>query len=124
MAPDRTGAVEALLEATMDAHGTFEEKHLKGAHDKKWAQWYAEYVVKHGMCNVVGNALTTDQLANFLAATKDEFELLEPTPTEPWATYTARRITTELSPRHHHSEARKAPKTVEGETDVTTPSYG
>ena len=96
MAADRTGAIRALLESAIGAHGRFVEKHLHGAYDKKWAHWYAEYVVKHGMCNVVGHPLTTEQIEEFLADTYGEFERIDPNLAEPWATYTARRITSEL----------------------------
>lgn len=94
MAADRIGAVRALLEATRQAHGAFEQTELQGVHDKKWAHWYAEYAVKHGMCNVVGHSLTTDQIERFFAESNGDFERVDPA--EPWATYTARRITSEL----------------------------
>ncbi len=96
MAADRTGAVRALLESTIQAHSEFEERHLHGAYDKRWAHWFAEYVVKHGMCNVVGHSLTTEEIEEFLADSAGEFERIDPHPAEPWATYTARRITAEL----------------------------
>lgn len=96
MVAARTEAVTTLLEKTVEAHEEFEEKHLHGSYDKKWAHWYAEYVIKHGMCNVIGQSLTTEQIERFLADSADEFEGIDPALPEPWATYTARKITTEL----------------------------
>jgi hypothetical protein len=45
---------------------------------------------------VLGQAVTTDQLAEFLATSFTDFKENERNPTEDWAGYTARRITTEL----------------------------
>ena len=96
MEPDRTEAVNALLVETMEAHGRFEETELNGVYDQEWPRWYAAYAVEHGIGALVGHAVTTDQLAQFLARSNGEFEQTEPRPDEPWAAYTARRITAEL----------------------------
>ena len=96
MQPDRTEAVNALLVETMEAHGRFEETELNGVYDQDWPRWYAAYAVEHGIGALVGHAVTTDQLAQFLASSNGEFEHTEPRPDEPWAAYTARRITAEL----------------------------
>ena len=90
------GAVNALLVETMEAHGTFEETELNGVYDQEWARWYAAYAVEHGIGALVGKPITTDQLAQFLASSNAEFERAEPTPSEPWAAYTARRVVDEL----------------------------
>ena len=96
MASDRIEAVNALLVETMEAHGAYEESELNGVYDQDWPRWYAAYAVEHGIGLVVGHDVTTDQLAQFLASTNGEFEKTDPQPSEPWATYTARRITAEL----------------------------
>ena len=96
MEPDRTEAVNALLVETMEAHGRFEETELNGVYDQEWPRWYAVYAVEHGIGALVGHAVTTDQLAQFLASSNGEFEQTEPRPDEPWAAYTARRVTAEL----------------------------
>jgi hypothetical protein len=96
MADDRNEAVRALLSQAEEAHGVFESTELKGVHDENWPHWYAAYVVEHGLGDLVGHELTADRLAQFLAPSFDEFKSAEPKPTEPWATYTARRIVAEL----------------------------
>ena len=88
--------VVALLFEAEKAHGEFEQAELKGVYDKDWPRWYAAYAVAHGIGALVGHAITVDQLAEFLASSNVELEQTEPELREPWAIYTARRITAEL----------------------------
>jgi hypothetical protein len=96
MTTDRVAALTELLTETEAAHGAFETTELNGVYDQEWPRWYAEYAIEHGIAAVVGHALTTDQLAEFLASSWDGFERAEPKPRDPWAAYTARRIAAEL----------------------------
>jgi hypothetical protein len=96
MAGDRTVAVDALLVQAAAAHGVFETTELDGVYDQGWPRWYATYAVEHGMGALVGHPVTIDRLAEFLATSNVEYEQTAPEPREPWATYTARRITAEL----------------------------
>ena len=96
MPDDRTTAVEALLVQTAQAHGVFEESELQGVYDQEWPRWYATYAVQHGMGPLIGGGITIDRLAEFLATSNVEFEKTAPELREPWATYTARRISVEL----------------------------
>ena len=96
MAADRVEAVSALLVETMEAHGKFEETELNGVYDQEWARWYAAYAVEHELGNLVGHAVTTDQLAQFLASSNVEFAQAAPKTAESWANYTARRLAAEL----------------------------
>jgi hypothetical protein len=96
MPDDRTTAVEALLVQTAQAHGVFEESELQGVYDQEWPRWYATYAVEHGMGALIGGGITIDRLAEFLATSNVEFEKTAPELREPWATYTARRISVEL----------------------------
>jgi hypothetical protein len=96
MAANRIEAIEALLVETKEAHGAFEQTELAGVYDQDWARWYAAYAIEHGIGALVGQAVTADELAQFLASSNVEFERTEPKPSEPWATYTARRIAAEL----------------------------
>jgi hypothetical protein len=93
---DRFEAVNALLVQAEEAHGAFETTELKGVYDEEWPRWYAAYAIEHGIGALLGHAVTTDQLAQFLARTSFELKQTEPVPSEPWAAYTARRITAEL----------------------------
>jgi len=96
MADDRTEALTALLDESEAAHGAYETTELNGVYDQEWARWYAAYAVEHGIDELVGHEVTTDELAKFLADSYLEFERADPKPDEPWAAYTARRITAVL----------------------------
>lgn len=96
MNDERMEAIEALLVQAGEAHGIFEQTELKGVYDQDWPRWYAAYVVEHGIGALVGHAVTTEQLAAFLASSNVDLELIEPELREPWAAYAARRITAEL----------------------------
>ena len=91
-----TEAIDALLVQAATAHGVFEETELQGVYDQAWPRWYATYAVEHGLGPLVGHRVTVDRLAEFLASSNVEYEKTEPELREPWATYTARRISAEL----------------------------
>ena len=94
MAADRTEAITGLLVRTSEAHGQYETTELNGVYDQEWARWYAHYAVEHGMGDLLGHAVTSDELAQFLARSNVEFEQAKPE--ETWAAYTAHRISQEL----------------------------
>ena len=96
MAAERTDAIRALLEEAKQAHGVYETTELNGVYDEDWPQWYAAYVVDHGLGALVGHPVTAEDLTAYLGRTNVEFEAIQPRPTEPWAAYTARRIAAEL----------------------------
>lgn len=89
-------AVDALLVRTAAAHGVFEETELQGVYDQDWPRWYAAYAVEHGIGTLVGHPVAADRLAEFLSTCNVEYEKTDPQLREPWATYTARRIASEL----------------------------
>ena len=93
---NRTEALASLLTEAEAAHGVYETTELDGVYDQAWPSWYAAYAVEHGIGDVLGQAVTTDQLAEFLATSFTDFKENEPKPSEAWAGYTARRLTTEL----------------------------
>ena len=96
MEDDRVEAVNRLLAQTEQAHGRYEATELKGVYDEAWPRWYAEYAVENGIGKLLGHDVTTDQLARFLERSYADFEQIVPGSSEPWATYTARRIAAEL----------------------------
>jgi hypothetical protein len=96
MTSDRKEAVTELLRATEAAHGVFETTELNGVYDKEWPRWYAAYAVEHGIGQMVGHAVTVDQLGQFLETSFKEFENADPKPSDPWAAYIAGRIVAEL----------------------------
>ena len=96
MEGDRTTALSALLIQTGEAHGRYEETELQGVYDREWPAWYAAYAVEHGIGDVLGDAVTTERLAEFLERTNLDLERIQPELREPWAAYTARRIASEF----------------------------
>ena len=93
---ERVDQINALLVRTGEAHGRYEETELNGVYDQEWPRWYAAYAVEHGIGEVLGHPVTTDQLAAFLESSNRDLERIEAELREPWATYTARRIAAEL----------------------------
>lgn len=86
----------ALLVATSQAHGRFEESELGGVYDEEWTAWYADHAVEHGLGDLLGHPVTAERLGEFLAATFEEFQRIDPEPAGGWAAYTCARIVTEL----------------------------
>ena len=93
---ERVDQIDALLVQAGEAHGRYEETELNGVYDQEWPRWYAAYAVEHGIGDVLGHPVTTDRLAAFLASSNVDLEQIEAEIREPWATYTARRIASEL----------------------------
>lgn len=91
-ASDRVAAIAALLGEAEAAHGVYETTVLNGIYDQDWPRWYAGYAVEHGIGALVGRGIGVDELTAFLASTFDEFKATEPKSTDPWATWTARRL--------------------------------
>jgi len=96
MTEDRVASVEALFVRAQEAHHEFEATELNGVYDDEWPRWYAEYAVENGLGRLVGHAIASDRLGQFLADSYAEFEVAEPKPSEPWPAYIAGRIAAEL----------------------------
>lgn len=96
MEADRSVAVATLLRHAEGAHAIYEADALDGVYDEAWPRWYATYAVEHGLADILGHDVTTDELAKLLADTYADFASADPKPAEPWAEYTATRIAAEL----------------------------
>lgn len=96
MTEDRTEGILALLVQAKQAHGVYETTELNGVYDEEWPRWYASYAVDHGMGELVGHPVTTEELTEFLTRSNTEFEQADPRPAEPWADHVAARIAAEL----------------------------
>jgi hypothetical protein len=96
IARERFDRINVLLVETGEAHGRYEAAELGGVYDQAWPRWYAAYAVEHGIGDLIGHPVTTDELAAFLRSSNLDLERIEPELREPWATYTARRIAAEL----------------------------
>ena len=96
MTTDRIAALEALLAETEAAHGAYETTELNGVYDQEWPRWYAAYAVEHGIGEIVGHSVRVDDLAARLTASWSELRRTDPKPSEPWTTFIARRLASEL----------------------------
>jgi hypothetical protein len=96
MTTDRIAALEALLAETEAAHGAYETTELNGVYDQEWPRWYAAYAVEHGIGELVGHAVSSDDLAEFLTMSWSELQQADPRPSDPWTTSLAHRIAAEL----------------------------
>ena len=96
MTTDRIAALEALLAETEAAHGAYETTELNGTYDQEWPRWYAAYAVEHGIGELVGHAVSSDDLAEFLTMSWSELQQADPPLSEPWTTSLAHRIAAEL----------------------------
>lgn len=64
--------VEHLLLCTFDAHTHYRQQVLHGETDLKWAEWYAEYLIGHGLDNLIGDRLEVEQIASFFEGIEKE----------------------------------------------------
>jgi hypothetical protein len=62
-----------LLTEASAAHNEFEQRELNGVYDQEWPVWYAEYLVKHGIGERLGEAITAEKLARLLAQYDKEY---------------------------------------------------
>lgn len=96
MDADRAETIEALLIRAEDAHGRYEAEQLHGVYDQEWPRWYAEFIVDHGGADVLAPGTDAAALGAFLGRAFADFEQLSVEPAEPWHSYVARRLATEL----------------------------
>lgn len=91
---ERISEMRELLVRAKKAHYTYEKKVLKGKHDEDWPDWYADYLIGHGLDNIVGDKLEAEMLSRFLLQTALE-KLSQPNRLT-WAEFTARKFVTAL----------------------------
>ena len=97
MPSDPVEEIAALLERTEEAHGAYETSELNGVYDDAWPRWYAAFALDHGLAELLGHPITSEEVAAFLAASFAAFEARpEATSDEPWAAYVARHMADEL----------------------------
>jgi hypothetical protein len=97
MRTDTEREIAALLSRTGTAHGAYEESVLGGIYDQNWADWYAAYLLEHGLPRFLGSGEqpTVDLLSRFLTASDEAYRREQP-PTD-WPTFYARRIVSQLT---------------------------
>jgi hypothetical protein len=96
MVDNRIHAIEALLERAESAHGDYERTELNGVYDEQWPAWYATYAVEHGLGEIIGRDLLATEVGDYLTRAWETFRTGDPKPSEPWSSWTARRIDADL----------------------------
>ncbi|HEU5102883.1 MAG TPA: hypothetical protein VFU22_27865 [Roseiflexaceae bacterium] len=63
---DTQHAVAALLSQASSAHGVYETNELNGVYDQNWPDWYAAYLVEHGLGDLLATPIAVEQLRELL----------------------------------------------------------
>ena len=95
MGLDHRADLQSLLDDAKAAHGVYEAVELGGVYDRQWPRWYADYLVDHGIAELLGRQLEVNELAGALEASW-QAQTDDGVPAEEWATYTARWLASEL----------------------------
>lgn len=89
-----TTKVADLLVEAGTAHGRYEEECLGGKRDEEWPRWYAAYMRRNGLPELLdtlpGETLVLGYLDDFLARADAMYRLDRPA--ENWPTYYARYL--------------------------------
>jgi hypothetical protein len=90
MSANQVVQIAKLLSEAGSAHHHFEQTVLKGVYDQEWPAWYADYVIQHGLGELLASPVTVEQLSRFLA---ENYELYKKENSKlGWADYTAQQI--------------------------------
>lgn len=82
--------IATLLTQAGAAHHEYEQTQLKGRTDAAWAEWYAQFLVDHGVQDIVGTPVTPRQLSQGLTQATESHKKEQSGLA--WAEYTAARI--------------------------------
>ncbi len=66
--------VSHLLSQAGGAHHTYEQTVLNDVYDQEWPAWYAEYAIKHGLNELLPQAVNVEQLSHFLTESFQRYE--------------------------------------------------
>ena len=75
---DTQKAVAALLSQASAAHGVYEENELNGVYDQNWPDWYAAYLVQHGLSDLLGTSIPAEQLSRLLKQCDQDYKRERP----------------------------------------------
>jgi hypothetical protein len=82
--------IATLLSQAGSAHHHFEQTILKGIYDQEWPAWYADYLVQHGLAEMLSTPVAVELLSHFLA---ENYELYKRENSKlGWADYTAQQL--------------------------------
>jgi hypothetical protein len=71
-------AVAALLSQAGSAHGVYEENELNGVYDQNGPDWYAAYLVEHGLDELLGASLSVERLSGLLKQYDQDYKRERP----------------------------------------------
>jgi hypothetical protein len=87
-------AVAALLAQAGAAHGVYEEAELNGVYDQNWPDWYATYLVEHGLADLLGMPITVERLRALLKQYDEDYQRARPN--TGWPQFYAARLSVEI----------------------------
>ncbi len=90
--------LSSFLSSTLAAHSDYERDVLKGARDEAWPQWYANYMLGHGLLRLVGDKADSgwaERLDQLLA--QADISHRTNAPDERWQDYYARYLLATVS---------------------------
>jgi len=82
--------IAQLLADTQNAHHHYQETQLNGEYNLKWADWFADYLIDHGLGNLLGREVAPEMLAQKLNEL-DRRQRAE-APEEDWPIFYARHM--------------------------------
>lgn len=86
---DLQHSIARLLAQAGSAHGVYEEQALGGVYDQNWPQWYAAYLIEHGLGALLKHSITLEQLSAWLKASDAAYRAEQPALS--WPEYYAQR---------------------------------
>lgn len=82
--------IATLLTQAGVAHHEYEQTQLQGKTDAAWANWYAEFLVQHGLQDIIGAPVTPKPLSHGLCQATESHRKEQSGLA--WAEYTAVKI--------------------------------
>ncbi len=90
VAKEKVTAIAALLHRAGTAHGKYETEELNGVYDQNWPIWYAQWVVEHGVNDLVEQPVSAERLSATLYAINEQHKRTDKH--QSWAEFTAERL--------------------------------
>ena len=90
-------AVATLLREAEREHGVYEQLVLSGVRDESWSLWYAQFLLEHGLAQVLPGAarVMPQDLAAMLQQFADDYD--RESHDVPWPEIYAKRLVAELA---------------------------
>jgi hypothetical protein len=82
--------IARLLSQAGSAHHHYEQTILKGVYDQAWPEWYANYIIEHGLPSLLTQSVTAGQISRFLAESYEIYQ--QENSKQDWADYTAQQL--------------------------------